>query len=327
MPPDLGTFTLLVLVIFYLSGFLHELGHAVCAHLAGLRVTSFGMGMGRPFFVVSWRGVRIYACWRRPFQGLAFCIFPQILPSRWQQVSLFSGGIVAHLMLVGMACLLLLLWPALAFVWNLLGGLNLLFAIVNLIPFQFQVGAVRFRNDGLLILNVLRSGSNLIGPGEAISILGAFRELWTATGNYHVLHTYLLMTASSHVSLGDAARGNDLLSEARSLPFEPIAPFRTYEDLVEAEIALGQEQPDGAALALAKAEERFRALGHETGLVLVSLTRATALHRGGQHAEAMQLLDLLARHPLVQRHVLVRSLLLVKRLECSLDLPGAEPAY
>ena len=69
MPPSALLALLLLPAIIYVSGFLHELGHAVCASLSGAEVTSFGMGIGRPFWVGTWRGGRVYLGRRKPFQG------------------------------------------------------------------------------------------------------------------------------------------------------------------------------------------------------------------------------------------------------------------
>src|SRR5205823_2623173 len=51
---------LVALPIFYLSGFLHEVGHAVMGWLCGYVVTSFGMGLGRPLWVGRCGTARVY---------------------------------------------------------------------------------------------------------------------------------------------------------------------------------------------------------------------------------------------------------------------------
>jgi hypothetical protein len=65
MPPDL--LVLLALApVTYASTFLHELGHALAARLAGAVPTSFGMGTGRPFFAGSVGGCRVFLGARQP---------------------------------------------------------------------------------------------------------------------------------------------------------------------------------------------------------------------------------------------------------------------
>ena len=41
-------------VLFYVSIFAHELGHALAGWAMGFTITSFGLGIGRPFAVLSW---------------------------------------------------------------------------------------------------------------------------------------------------------------------------------------------------------------------------------------------------------------------------------
>jgi hypothetical protein len=316
---------LLILGVFYASAFLHELGHAVCALLAGAQVTSFGLGTSRPFAVGSFRGVRIYLCSRRPLQGIAFYINPQLLPSRRRQVLVLAGGILAHFLLAASAGALFLLWPAWAVVWGIVGGMNLWMGYVNLIPLRVRLGSHVLRSDGALILTVLRTGSTSAGPTQTLSTLQAFRELWRATGDRHILYAQLLAAAECWVSLGDAVRGSELLAEARALPFEPFPVWRAYGLLVEAKVAMGRDDTEQARPALAQAEEQFRLLGHDAGLLLTSMVSSVRLREGGEVSEALRPLEALAAHPLVRRRASLRSMLLAQRIVYHCELSGGDP--
>ncbi|HBI44589.1 MAG TPA: hypothetical protein DDY78_17330 [Planctomycetales bacterium] len=328
MPSVGGYLALLVLLTlgaFYASIFLHELGHAVCALLGGSQVTSFGMGTSRPFAVASFHGVRVYLCSRRPLQGIAFYINPQLLPSRRQQVFTLAGGILAHFLLAASAWALLLLWPAWAVVWGILGGMNLWLGVVNLIPARIRLGSYTLRSDGALILTVLRTGSPSSDPTLPLSSLQAFRELWQATGDRHIQYAHLLAAAEFWISLGDAGRGGELLAEARALPFEPLPAWQSYGLLVEAEGALERDDIERTGIALAQAEEQFRLLGHEAGLLLTSRVGAELLRKRGEAAEALRTLEALTAHPLVRRQASLRSLLLAQRVVCHCDLSSGDP--
>ena len=88
-----------LLPIFYLSIFAHELGHAVIGHAVGLTVSSFGIGLGRPWLVVSRGRTRIFFCRTHPFQGITFCLFPHMFPLRRMMVPFLAGGIIANSLL------------------------------------------------------------------------------------------------------------------------------------------------------------------------------------------------------------------------------------
>ncbi len=315
---------LFILGVLYASAFLHELGHAVCALLAGAHVTSFGLGTSRPFAVGSFRGVRIYFCSRRPLQGITFYFNPQLLPSRGQQVLVLVGGILAHFLLAASALVLFLFWPGWAFVWGIVGGINLWLGFANLIPFRFRVGSHTLRSDGALILAVLRTGLTSTDPTLPLSSLQTFRELWQTTGDKYVLYAHLLAAAEFWISVGDAGRGDELLAEARAIPFERLPSWRLYGLLVEAESALERDDTERTGVVLATAEEQFRLLDHEAGLLLTRRVRAELLRERGETAEALRTLESLTVHPLVQSQGALRSLFLAQRIVCHCDLSSSD---
>src|SRR5262249_29625286 len=93
----------------YFSTFAHELGHALMGKWNGYDVTSFGMGLARPLLVFTWRGTRVYACWKNYDRGLTFAVYLQPYPTKAQQIAFLSGGLVVHVLLT-LANLVLWLW-------------------------------------------------------------------------------------------------------------------------------------------------------------------------------------------------------------------------
>jgi hypothetical protein len=297
--------------ILYVSSFLHELGHAVAGYLAGLEVTSFGMGTGRPFWVGHWRGVRVYLCRERPFQGLTFFGSPAIIPGRWPMVLNLAGGILAHVLLTGVA---LALWYGLPSgwpVWAVTAGLNALLAVGNLYPFATRVGRAEFRSDGSLILQTLRYGSIRTSAPRALA-LRQLRSLWEATGDLRGLQNFLLGAGLSWADLGDNEQAGQLLEQAAALP---VAPPPSYAALLTAGRGLAAHQFEAGVAALDEAEGAFRRLNHPAGLLLTAWYRAAKWLEQGEAARAVQTLDALTSDPLIVWRPLLRVSLLAARVQ------------
>jgi hypothetical protein len=300
------------LPILYGSSFLHELGHAVAGYLAGMEVTSFGMGTGRPFWVGRWRGVRVYLCRERPFQGLTFFGYPAIIPGRWPTVWTHAGGILAHVLLTGVA---LALWYGLPWgqpVWAVAAGLNALFAVVNLYPFASRVGRAELRSDGSLILQTLLYGSTRNSAPRVLAALRQLRGLWEATGDLRGLQNYLLWAGLSWAELGDNEQAGQLLDQAAALPVAPPPPIAA---LLTAGRGLAADQFEAGVAALDEAEGAFRRLNHPGGLLLTAWWRAGWRLGQGEAARAVETLDALASDPLVVRRTFLRVSLLGSRVQ------------
>jgi hypothetical protein len=307
--------------IRYGSFFLHELGHAVAGYLAGMEVTSFGMGTGRPFWVGRWRGVRVYLCRERPFQGLTFFGDPAILPRRWPMIWALSGGILAHVLLTVVA---LALWHGLPWgwpVWAEAAGLNALYAVVNLCPFASRVGGMHFSSDGSQILQTLRYGDTRTSAPRALAALRQLRSLWEATGDLRGLQNDFLGAGLTWHGLGDNEQAGQLLDQAAALPVAPPPPFAA---LLTAGRGLAADRLEAGVAALDEAEGAFRRLNHSGGLLLTAWWRAGWWLGQGEAARAVETLDALASDPLVVRRLVLRDSLLAERVQARAALGDSD---
>lgn len=143
----------------------HELGHALAARPAGFRVTSFGVGRGRPILRLRGPGgvslsVRLWV----PLGGT--CVAIPRGPGVRRRAALFhSGGAIAQVLL---AVVLLALDGATA---DLIARFNLLVLAWNLLPWRIAGHA----SDGWWIVRSLRGGSG--GPGLLVRRRGELARL------------------------------------------------------------------------------------------------------------------------------------------------------
>jgi hypothetical protein len=304
----------LVFPVLYVSAFLHELGHAVCGRLSGFVVTSFGCGTGQPFWVGEWRGTRVFLCRQRPFQGLTFWIVPTLFPGRWWPAFAYSGGILAHVLLVAAAALMCWAAPWGQGVWLVIAVLNALFAACNLIPLTFRVGSLSLRSDGALILNTLVGRSVDTPTAAVLQSVHLLRGLWEAAGDLRILQAYLLHAATVWVALGDEEYAAQLVEEAAGLPARPVPTYSAFLAAVRGLCAAAAGQVVTADDALGRAEKAFRELDHPGGLLVVRLWRCEVLQQQGEVVEAVQALGALRSHPLVRSRPSLRVGLLASRL-------------
>ena len=124
---------------------IHELGHALLAPEGGYRVTSFGVGAGRPLFRTRLSG------------GVVFFVAPMVLvggsctaipvgPAGPRRAWFHGGGLIAQ----GLLALLLFFLPT-HWLIDRLWQFNLLVAATNAIP--WRLGAVA--SDGWYIVDAL----------------------------------------------------------------------------------------------------------------------------------------------------------------------------
>jgi hypothetical protein len=314
--------------VVYVSAFCHELGHALLARWNGFLVTSFGMGIGRPLWVGSWRGSRVYVCRQKPLQGITFSVMTQLYPTRRQLVAMLAGGVLANFALAAVAFLLWRLLPWGGEVWATAGLLNAALAVGNLVPFNSRVGTTTLRTDGGLIWQVLRGRTAVGEAPERLERLAALRGLWESVGDHLGLWVHVLGAAAAWRDLGDVERAEALCAEAEALPLEATPFTRAYGAVVRAAVLRAAGKFADCAALLDAAEQGFRDLGHEAGLFLTAWGRAELLLQQGRAAEAVAALDELAGHRLVATRPGLRFALLESRLCARATLPdgdGVEP--
>jgi hypothetical protein len=317
---------LAVFPVLYVAAFVHELGHVLAGRLAGFRVNSFGMGVGRMLWAGSWGGTRVYFGLARPFQGITFAMARHLYPTRRQQVLDLAGGVLAQAALVLAALALWWCVPWGGHVWLLAAVVNGLGVLINLVPFNVRIGGFALRSDGALIAEVIRDGVAASPPLGRVLIVAGLRPLWTAAGDMHTLYLQTLAAATGWLELGNRDQAARLCEQAGapSGDFTPlmcgIAPV--VRGAVEREACRWEQ----AGAALDEAEQILTAAAEPHGDFLVGCARAELLVRKGETADALALIDKLLRHPLaVDRPALRRNLVLL-RLATSAVLPDADLA-
>jgi hypothetical protein len=324
-PPGRWIVGLLALYpILYVSGFVHELGHALMGRWNGFAVTAFGLGTGRPFWVGGWRGSRVYLGLRRPLQGLTFTLTLQDDPTRWQQAAMLAGGVLANFALAAAALLLWRLLPWGGTVWLWAAVLNLAAGVVNLVPFNSQIGTLELRTDGGKIRQVVRGGLPPTSAPERLQAVAVLGPLQGAIGDHLGLYSRLLNAALAWVELGDAGRAEALCAEAEALPLELTPRTRGTGAIVRAAVFCRAGRLDECARALDSAEAAFREQGGKRRLFLVSCARAELLVSEGRAAEGAKALDALAAHALVAADPVLHLALLESRLGARAALPDGD---
>jgi hypothetical protein len=307
--------------VLYASALVHEAGHAACARLVGGMPSSFGLGLGRLFFVGSLGRSRVYFGARKPFQGIAFSLYPQLLPERWRQVGVLAGGIAANALTAVVSLALVGVLPG---TWPVLytsALVNALLALSNGFPFSVRIGPLTLRSDGAQILQTLL-GRRRTEPGDLFRTLHLLSGLWRESGDLRTLRYYTAAAAAMWNELGDAARARELLEEARDIAADPLPPFRAYEKLVAAEATLAEGDPRSAGSQLDAAEADFRGLDHPAGLLLAGLIRGRLLVRLGDKAGALDCYEALAANPILRWQRPLRSLVQRQICCCRHELPG-----
>jgi tetratricopeptide (TPR) repeat protein len=308
----------LLLPLTYLSIFIHELGHAILGRAAGFVVTSFGIGIARPFFVRSVCGTRIFLCRSHPLQGITFCSFPNVSPPRQKTIAYFAGGIVANALF---AVASLALWAFVRWggiVWLPFALVNGLFAVSSLLPVEWKVGSAVVRSDGKLILLALLKRTAAMPAPVYIQSVNAFRGLWEAIGDRMILHANLVNTAAFWTELEDLERAEADFAAAGEASGLASPPELAREALVRAGLASGRGRFDESATAIETAEACFREASDEKGRLYAQFTRIQLLTAKGEIGRALAQLEALDANPLARSDALIRIESVLVRLTAAI---------
>jgi hypothetical protein len=319
---DLVFAALALVPVFYLSIFVHELGHAILGWRNGFVITSFGMGLGKPFWVGSWRGARVFLCRKSFTQGITFFFVQQIYPSRRQLIAVLGGGILANLLLMTLTLVPWLLLPHSTYLLLLVASVNGIMAVTNLLPFSFRAGKTIFRSDGLQILLVLLGRPRAAPTWQRIQLVRNLRPLWESIGDRLALSVHLLDAALAWRDLGDSETAEAWAAEAEALAGNPSPARRALGALVRARLAREAGRLQECTEALDQANALFQGQKHEAGQLLCEWERAELLLRTADVAGCISALERIAQHALVLARPPLRDALLVSRLRAHAAVPA-----
>jgi len=145
---------------------MHEAGHAAFAGWGGYRVTSFGVGLGRPVWRMRLAGGVIVHVDRWFLAGGA-CIAIPTGPPTTRRAWFHAGGLLVQL---GLAMVLLLLPET--WLFTRIAHFNILVAITNAVPWKFR-GSV---SDGWYLMDAMlggRRGGELLAQRGVLEALAA----------------------------------------------------------------------------------------------------------------------------------------------------------
>ena len=266
----------------------HEAGHALLAPLAGYRVTSFGIGRGRPILRIALPGgVVFYVGWLF-FTGGACVAIPRS-PALGPRGALFHGGGIAAQLVLGV---LLLLVPEGGWTpWVHAGAqFNLAVAAWNMLPWRFG----RVASDGWRLLS--RVGGGVVAPRWSLFaqrssievVLDYERRVGSAVGVWYGD----LMLAWADLLVGRLTSGRERLERAGDLLKVSDPQLMAIDRLVRAESSRRSGQPMVALRHVVEARALEDQIGETTDLLTV--TEARAWRALGDRVRAGRALELLA---------------------------------
>jgi tetratricopeptide (TPR) repeat protein len=289
---------LVALPVVYLSSLGHELGHALMGRCVGYAVTSFGLGLGRPFLVWPLGNTHFYLGRTKPLQGVTFFLAPGRPRARWRKVAFLAGGVLANALLGTAALGLLYLLPAGSAVWWTVLAINGLLVICSLAPTVNWIGVLGIPSDGSQIFEALRGRARPVPLPQLIEHVQKLRGLWQDIGDYPTLYYHLMWAVMAWEELGDVEHAQKLCDEAEALRPAGWPVLRAWGALARAAVAARMGGFAAGGTALDEAEAVYRALEHEGGLFIAAWARARLLRGQGDEAGALRLLDSLAAGPL-----------------------------
>ncbi len=300
MSDDTWIVVLAAVPVLYVSTFVHELGHALMGCMNGLTVTSLGLGLGRPFIALKWRGTRIYFGLKAPLLGITWVVYTQVYPSRRTMVAMLAGGVTANMLAAAGAVLLWRLLPWGTSLWVLIAVINLAFGIPNLIPFAFRAGNFTLASDGALIVQALWRGHVCVSPAQLFQTVDSMSSFWETIGDSRIHRAYLLSAALMWLNLGDGEQARAYFAKADSLPEDDSLYLRALAAAVNAFMACDKQEPEISAAAFDNADQLFARLKEETGRFLVALGRTQLALQEGATLGAQAMLEPLRSQALLR---------------------------
>lgn len=303
-PTSLGLFLFFVLLypILVVAIFVHELGHALSGWLVGCSVYSFGVGVGKPWFVGRVGRTRIFFCLSGSNVGVTFASWPQVFPAQWRMVTHFGAGVLANVVCILLASLLLVLGPgylpvvvvaAVTLFWNAVLVLG------SLWPARMRLGKAVIHNDMSRVLHLLRHGTTGATITQRLQAARGLRGLLLAIRDDATLFHCLLDDTLAWLELGNTTRAGRSFEEAELLAWEPAPITQALHALVGSILARQSGDPARAESQRAEAEKLYRELGDTGGLLLVAWGRGVDQGMSGDLSGALARFEELAAHPLV----------------------------
>jgi hypothetical protein len=287
--PSLGLVLWIGLALFA-SLLLHELGHAVAGALAGFRVVTCGVGLGRPLVAGRLFGVCFH--WSRSVTlGLTVGVRERLEAPGGARVAFFSGGIVANLLSALVSFGLLRAGVRSSFL-EVFGIVSLCQGLANALPFAFRSGEATLRTDGLLILDQLRgTAADALTPAERIRTFQVLREHCRALGALRGTVAYTLHLALAQIEAHEIAHAGETLGDpcledparggfAQGLEQVVRALFQSASGASDAEEAIDRAleacRDDRVATALLQLERARRSLarGEDAGAAVRAATES-----------------------------------------------------
>lgn len=268
LPTDLPQL-LMLLVWVPVVAIVHELGHAVAAGPGGYRVTSFGIGRGRPLFRWTLPGGVVFHVGWLFFTGGACVAIPRS-PGGGPRSALFHGGGVGAQLLL--AILLWILQSIVDDTWLRAGAhFNLLVIGWNLLPWR----TARMASDGWWLLSRLTRGAvaphrALFEQRESIQLVLAYEERVQSPIGIWYGHR---MLAWCDILAGRLASAIERLGTVP--PLSVAAPYlENIDRLIRAEAQLRSGQPMVAIRTIATARAKGMLPNDTADLMVVVEARA-----------------------------------------------------
>lgn len=308
-----------LVLVAYVSAFCHELGHALVGQLNGFVITSFGVGLRKPLWNRQFHGTRVFLGWSWfGTSAITLWYYPDWYPSKRRQVWAYAGGVIAQMLLAGIAIGLYFLLPHGKLSYLCLGFfvVNGPLALINLIPLRVPLGASTLHSDGAHMLLALLGRSHSMSMPMRIRFTRSLRVSLLRIGDMTALYIWLCQAAAAWLELGCTDRARVLCEEAESLPAVNHNGFtRGFGAIVRALVFCQAGDLQQASTSIAEAERECQQAGCELGLFHVELARAWLLSRQGESSRAMAQMEELAARPLATRERTVKGELLCLRVQ------------